>query len=168
MADPGISPHLDGSTRRKVIRGRRMIVTNSIILNDRPVLNNFFDAGDPSPERDGEPAHRAHAGAHGDRRDGALAPDEGRPDVVAAGAGPRRNRDADGGGEGAEGGGEPHAARFGAGEVRGAGVGVEGAVRRDDHWADEADWGVVRLGKEPVHAGRGVEPGGARDLRAAV
>ena len=122
---------------------------------------------DPTAERNRIHTHRAHAGAHADRRADTLAPHARRAHTVAAGDGSCRNLDAGGGGA-RTGQAGADAQSAGAGRVRAAGVGMEGAQRRHDQKTDDPAGRFVRLVAGKVHARSIAVSGGSGSISAAL
>ena len=124
-----------------------------------PVLHR-----DPAAQRDRAPARGPRARTHDRGHADPPRADAGLRGVLDPGDGPRGHRDAGGGGAApARAGDRPSRARPRG--VRRACLDLEGAVRRRDRRADQADGRLLRLGARAVHHGRGAVARGARGVR---
>ncbi len=88
--------------------------------------------------------------------------------AVAARHRPRRHRDPDGGRAAVDGAPAARPPRDGPREVPGAGLGMEGGVRRHHHPPAQAARRVVRLVARALHHGRGLVARGAQGVRRAL
>ena len=142
--------------------GRARVLHGRSAIGQGPLLHR-----DPAAERDRTPARRSrprpHAGGHADP----PCPDAGLRGALGSRDGSRRHRHPGRRRTEAPRGGR-RTPRPRSRGVRRAGLGLEGAVRRRDRRADQADGRLARLDARTVHDGRGPLACGARRVRAAV
>ena len=120
----------------------------------------------PSAERHRLAPHRPRAEQHPPGHPDPLAANAGPQCPVGSGHGPCRHRHAKRRGAPIDGRGFL-ARATGPGQIRRAGLGVEGSVRRHDHPATQAARRVMRLVPRALHDGRGLVESRPRGLRQA-
>ena len=118
---------------------------------------------DPAAQRHRHPAHGARIQQHGDGLTDSVPPYAGTRHPVAAGHRPCRHRHPDGGRAPARGRGQ-EPARSRPRRLHRAGLGLEGALRRQHHPAATTSGGLARLGPRTLHHGRRVVAGGDRGV----
>ena len=123
--------------------------------------------GDPAAQRDRCPAYGSCAQRRNAGRASAVEPDAGPQHALDPRSRPCRDRHPGGGGEGAAG-GRHEPARARTRRLRGAGLGLEGALRLADRRAVQAPRRFLRLRAGAVHARRGIRAGRVPGLRAPL